>query len=154
MAAAREEGTAVSPRGADVTMRPFRRRMPTARPRPAIAMAIRSGFSGRTRTTAGPHQPPMREPMASRRIAAAGAALAVPDQDFDETLERVVKSVTAAAPCAIQTIRRMMDRMKDGGVSAQHDDIDEIITEVRQGPDAREGVAANRERRVARFQHF
>lgn len=88
------------------------------------------------------------------RIAAAGAALAVPDQDFDETLERVVKSVTAAAPCAIQTIRRMMDRMKDGGVSAQHDDIDEIITEVRQGPDAREGVAANRERRVARFQHF
>lgn len=92
--------------------------------------------------------------MPARRIAAAGAALAVPGEDFDETLAAVAKSVTAAAPRAIQAIRHMTDRIRHSGVCAQHADIDEIIAEVRQGPDAREGVAASREHRAGRFQPY
>lgn len=90
----------------------------------------------------------------ARRIADAGAALAVPDHQFDKTLADVVKSVTAAAPRAIQATRFLMSRIKDTGVSARHDDIDQIIAEVRRGPDAKEGVAANRERRPPRFQPY
>jgi enoyl-CoA hydratase/carnithine racemase len=88
------------------------------------------------------------------RIAAAGAALAVRRQYFDETLERLVASVSAAAPRAIQAIRRMMDRFKEDGVSARHDEIDEAIAAVRHSADAIEGIAANRERRTPRFQPY
>lgn len=90
----------------------------------------------------------------ARRIGAAGAALTVPDQHFHEALASLAESVTAAAPRAIQAIRRTMGRIKDDGVLARHEDIDEIIAKVRQGDDAREGIAANRERRVARFQPY
>lgn len=90
----------------------------------------------------------------ARRIADAGAALAVPDQRFDETLSGLTESVTAAAPRAIQTIRRTMGRIRDDGVRARHDDIDELIAAVRRGDDAREGVAARRERRAPRFHPY
>lgn len=90
----------------------------------------------------------------ARRIAAAGAALAVPDQFLDSAVERAAASVSAAAPRAVRVIRQMTARMTAGGVPAPHDDLDALIAAVRQGDDAREGVAANREHRPPRFHPY
>jgi enoyl-CoA hydratase/carnithine racemase len=88
-------------------------------------------------------------PMRAERLAAVGAVTVAPD--FTEAVDRAVAAVAACAPLAVGAIRATMHRITSAIGATEHADIAELIAAVRRSEDAVEGVAANRERRPARF---
>ena len=84
------------------------------------------------------------------RLAAAHAiAAAVPEAELDAAVERVVDRLARNAPLSLRAVKATLGA--DAYVPAPHDDVAALLRRAQLSADAREGVAARREKREPRF---
>ena len=92
------------------------------------------------------------DPIPASRMADAGVILdAVAPHQLESAVGRVVDRLAANAPLSLRAMKALLLRQLAVRDQVPHDDIDELVEDVRASEDAKEGIRARLERRPAKF---
>jgi enoyl-CoA hydratase/carnithine racemase len=92
------------------------------------------------------------EPVGARQALDLGLVnRAVSAAELDTAVESLARHIAAQAPLSIQAMKAFVQRLSDERQRLRRDDLEDVFRRVRASADAREGLAAQRERRPPVF---
>jgi enoyl-CoA hydratase/carnithine racemase len=93
------------------------------------------------------------DPLPATRLHALGLiARCVPADRLEAEASTVIARLAANAPLSLKAMKALTVRMLEIRDGIPHEDVDELVRDAIKSEDAREGISARLERRVARFQ--
>jgi enoyl-CoA hydratase/carnithine racemase len=92
------------------------------------------------------------EPVGTDRALALGLVnRVVPAGDLERSVAALARQIAHNAPLSIRAMKAFVQRATDAQGARRRDDLEELFRQVRSSADAREGLAAQRERRAPTF---
>ena len=93
------------------------------------------------------------DPLPAPRLHALGLiARCVPAEQLDAEAAQVIERLAANAPLSLKAMKALTVRQLEFRDGIPHDDVDALVRAAVSSEDAREGLQARLEKRVARFQ--